>query len=159
MNLKTFFLTYGKDKAKRVKLITLLTMIYNFVWAISKIIFGTFSMQYFFCLSGASTLMIAFIKRMFYTNYQHEDQKLVCKKSIVIGVLLAIIGVVYIVYMARLFFIEEQKSISLIASIAIATFSFGELGIAVYNLTKATRKKDILLSSLRSCHLVSAFLP
>lgn len=156
MEIKSFFQELKKDKTKRIKFITFLTMIYNFIWSVAKIIFGVFSTMFFFCLSGVMTLLIGFIKKIFYNNIEHDSFKIKYKKSQIINILLIIIGILFIVYMLKLIFFPESSSYSLIASITIAAFSFGELGVSIYNIVQARKSKDILLTNLRNCNFASA---
>ena len=58
--------------------------------------------------------------------------------------------------MLKLIFFPESSSYSLIASITIAAFSFGELGVSIYNIVQARKSKDILLTNLRNCNFASA---
>ena len=63
-----------KSKIFYSKLILNISMIYNIIWAICKIIFGSFTNGYFFCISGASTLLFGFIKRVYLKNFNSEDE-------------------------------------------------------------------------------------
>lgn len=143
-----------KEKAKQINVL-LISVIYNFVWAVCKIVFGVFSGLYFFCISGASTLLFGFTKQV-YLKHQSLDNDEKVGKSITIAILLIISSALFTFYMARLFFIDDTKQYGLILSIAIATFSFTELGLSIYNFTKAKRTNDLLLQSFRGCNLASS---
>lgn len=154
MNFKEYFRVLKTNDVKRIKLITLITMVYNFVWSIVKIFFGFFSTMYFFCVSGVVTLILGFTKKIFYSNYQSESEQIRLTKSRLIGILLILIGVLFAGYMAKLFFIPEKSKYDLIVSIAIAFCSFLELGISIFYLYKDKRTNDnILLTSIRYCNL------
>lgn len=144
------------NNGKNIKYVVLINMIYNFIWSIAKIIFGIFSTMYFFCLSGVITLLIGYVKNIFYRHFEHEDESLKIDKSKVIGILLIIIGALFIGYMSKLFIWPEQSRYGMTVSIAIAAFSFGELGIAIFNIVRAKKSDDVLLWSLRNCNLASA---
>lgn len=145
-----------KDRAKQKHVVLLISLIYNFVWAICKIIFGAFFSSHFFCISGASTLLFGFIKKVYLKHFDSEDLDEKLGKSATISILLIISSALFTFYMARFFFINEAKEYGLILSIAIATCSFTELGLALYNFYKAKKADDILRQSFRGCSLASS---
>lgn len=55
MSIKQTLKSLKTDKLKRTKLITLITMIYNFVWAVAKIVSGIVVRGFFLCLKGLLT--------------------------------------------------------------------------------------------------------
>lgn len=142
-----------KEKIIQSNLILKVSMIYNIVWAVCKIIFGAFTYSYFFCISGASTLLFGFTKRVYLKNFNNEDATEKKTKSIIILIMLIFSSLFFTIFMARLFFIQDDKSYGLILSIAIATCSFTELGISIYNFIKAQKSNDILLKSFKCCSL------
>lgn len=144
------------EKIKQKKIILLFSLIYNFVWATCKILFGVFTLSYFFCISGAYTLLFGFIKKIYLKNYKTDDADEIKGKSITISILLIISGVLFTFYIARLFFVDSTKEYGLVLSIVIATFSFAELGISIYNFTKAKKTQDLLLQTFKGCSLVSS---
>lgn len=154
MTIKQHTLDVFKDPEKRIKFLTTTTMIYNFVWAVCKIVFGALMSAYLFCISGAYNILIGFAKKTFLSNRNRSVDK--NTKSLVIGILILISGFVYAFYTASFFIWPKESDYGLILSIAIATCSFVELGLAIYNIMKAKQKKDILLFSLRSCNLATA---
>lgn len=144
------------EKAKQKKVVLLLSLVYSFVWAVCKIVFGIFTFSWFFCISGASTLLFGFIKKIYFNNHKIDSFENKKSKSITIGILLIISGALFTFYMARLFFVPYTKEYGKILSITIATFSFAELGIAIYNFARAKKTNDILLQSFKSCSLASS---
>lgn len=142
-------------QAKRAQIVLLVSLIYNFVWSIAKIVFGVVMSAYFFCVSGASTMLFGFIKQIYLkTNSADEDEKR--GKSITIAILLIVSSALFSFYMARLFFLDESSNYGTILSIAIATFSFFELGMSISNFIKARKANDILLQTFRACNLASS---
>lgn len=144
------------NKAQQKKIFLLLSLIYNFVWAVCKIVFGAISGLYFFCVSGGSTILLGFTKKVYLKNYKTDDMTKKRNKSINIAILLLISSVLFIIYMARLFFIQDSKEYGLILSIAIATFSFAECGMSIYFFLKAHKTDDVLLQSFKGCSLASS---
>lgn len=145
-----------KEMAKQKNLVLLISIIYGYVWSTCKIVFGVFSKAYYFSVSGASTLLFAFIKHVYLKNYNSDDQEEKMGKSLTIAILLIISSALFTFYMSRLFFIDEQSSYGLIMSITIATFSFTELGISISEFVKSKKTKDVLLQSFRGCSLASS---
>lgn len=131
-------------------------MLYNFFWSIAKILLGALSGGYFFCASGVVTLLIGFIKYIFYRNHDHDSMNVKTQKSIKICILLIVIGLLYAGYMSTLFIYPQLEQYDLIVAIAIATFSFIELAISIRNALIDRKKGDTLLSALRNCNLASA---
>lgn len=154
--MKFTLLTKLKEISKAKNVVLLISLVYNFIWAIAKIIFGVFNFAYFFCVSGASSLLFAFIKKVYLKNYKSDDFSTRRGKSITISVLLIFSCVLFTFYALRLFFISDTKEYGLITSISIATFSFTELGLSINNFIKAKKTEDILLTSFKGCSLVSA---
>lgn len=152
MSLANFIKSLRENPNKRTKIITIITMTYNFFWAIGKILFGAFMRAYLYCISGAYTLLLGFGKKIFVSNHQVKDVDIETK-SLIMGILLTISGIAFGIYMGLIYVWEYEFRYSLILSIAIAACSFVEFGIAIYNLVKARRKKDLLMESLRCCNI------
>lgn len=144
------------EKAKQKKIVLLISALYNFVWSICKIVYGAFTQAYFFCVSGVSTLLFGFIKRIYLKNYQSINFAEKQQKSITIATLLIVSSTLFALYMSRMFFSSASSEYGKILSITIATFSFVELGFAIYNFVKAKKTQDILLQSLKGCTLASS---
>lgn len=142
--------------AKQKNLVLLISLIYNFVWAVCKILFGSFTKSYFFCVSGASTLLFGFIKQVYLKHNKTDDFELKRGKSLTLAILLIISSALFTFYMSRLFFIDEASNYGLIMSITIAAFSFTELGLSITEFVKAKKTDDLLLQSFRGCSLASS---
>jgi len=148
--IKSFYL-----KLKEKNVILLCSLIYSFLWSVAKIVFGVITGAYFFCISGASTQLIGFVKKIYFSNSKSEDENKAIK-SITISILIIISSALFVFYMARLFFISEVKNYGLIMSITIATFSFAELTISIINFVKAKKSNDMLLQAYKGCSLESS---
>lgn len=138
-----------KNKKERTKLIIVLSALYNYIWSSSKILLGIFLRTYFICVSGLSTFLVGIIKTICLKGFNQSDD-LKNKKSKIVGGILVSIGITFGIYMARLFFIENNSSnYGLIPSISIAFFSFVELVLAIKNLQIAKKGNNLLYYSLR----------
>lgn len=144
------------ETAKQKHFVLLVSLVYNFPWSVCKILFGAFTQSYFFCISGASTLLFGFVKKIYLKNYNSNDVSEKVGKSITISILLIISSALFTFYMARLFFVNDVKDYDKILSITIATFSFFELGYATYHFVKAQKTSDVLLKTFKGCSLVSS---
>lgn len=145
-----------KNKDHRTKIITFITMLYNFFWAIVKIFFGIFMSSYLYCISGIYTLLLGFSKKTFISNHKATKEINIETKALIIGILLTVSGLAFGFYMGGIYFWKINFEYSLIWSIAIAFCSFLELGVSIYNLIKVRKKDDILLFSLRCCNIGSS---
>lgn len=143
------------EKARQKKLGVLISSLYSFAWAVCKIVFGAITLSYFFCVSGVSTLLIGVVKRIYLKNYKNQSINEKKQKSALIAILIIISSVLFVLCMAKYFFETDVGQYGLILSITIATFSFVELGVAVYSFYKAKKADDILLQSFKGCSLVS----
>lgn len=154
MNFQNFWQSLKLDPLRRTKVVTFTTMVYNFFWSVGKILFGVFKNAFLYLLSGAYTLLLGFVKKIFISNHSKDINKET--KSIVMGVLILISGVAFAVYAGTFFVFQPNFRFNLIWSIGIATCSFVELGIAIFNLVRVKRKNDIILTALRCCNFASA---
>lgn len=158
LSIKNCFNLFFHDKDYRTSKITMFTMYYNYIWAGIKIIFGIFFSTFYFCLSGIYTILIASTKRVFHNNYNQVDKNTSLKKFLKMAILILVASVIFILYMCRLFFIEYSYSYNKIIGIAVAAFSFTELGISIGGLIRATKKNNFLMMAIKCCNLSSAFI-
>lgn len=155
MGFKTKISNFS-NKVKQSNICLIFAVIYSFVWSIGKILFGAFSKGYFFCVSGASSLLFAFVKHIYLKTFKSENQDEKLGESVTISILIILSGVLFTFYMARLFFVDDVKQYGKIWSITIASASFFELGLSIANLRKAKKQNDTLLQAFRCCSLASS---
>lgn len=74
------------------------------------------------------------------------------------AILILVASAIFVMYMSRLFFMEYTYTYSTIMGVAIATFSFTELGIAIGGLVSATKKNHYLMMGIKCCNLSSALI-
>lgn len=140
----------------KYKLILSVGTFYNIVWSIIKIIFGVISKSYYFSISGCSSLLLGIIKKLYLGYFNSDDENEKLWKSFTISILLILSSLLFTFYMARLFFVADNKEYGLIMSITIATFSFTELGFSIYNYIASKKSQDILLKSFRISSLAQS---
>lgn len=145
---------FEKGSVFRTKIITFVTMVYNFFWAVGKIAFGIFRRSFIYVLSGGYTILIGFSKRIFVKHHSKDLNKET--KSIIMGVLILIAGCAFAIYTGTFLVWHQLNQFGLVWSIFLALCSFVEMGIAIFNLSRVKKKNDIMLSALRCCNFVSA---
>lgn len=140
-----------KDKNNRHKLIVIISTIYGYLWSISKMIIGILSGAYFYLFSGFSTFFTGVNRHIYLRSRKKEKDKIA---AILIGAFLVLIGLFYLLYAMRLFFIEEEtKEYHIIVAIAVAAFSFLELGLSIYQFSINRKNKDMTVVSFRTMNL------
>ena len=132
-----------KDITKKHRAIVLLTSIYNYIWGTIKILFGIFTLSFLYSLSGIDTIFVAIAKHIYLKNIGKDSKKV----SLFISTFIVLIGIVYLLLAISLFFLKNQiKEYSIIIAIAIAFFSFLDLGIAIRQFIKTPKKNSITLN-------------
>ncbi len=113
---------FVKDKNKRHKTIVVIGTIYGYLWSLIKMIIGILTGAYFYLLSGLSTFFTGLNRHIYLRSTKKEKEKI---GPLLMGIFFVLIGLFYLFYEMRLFFIEEEiKEYSVIVAIAIAAFSF-----------------------------------
>lgn len=137
------FKEYLKDNTKRHQAIVLLTSLYNYAWGTIKILFGIFTLSFLYSLSGVDTIFVAIAKHIYLKNIGKDSKKV----SLFISTFIVLIGIFYLLLAISLFFLKNQiKEYSIIIAIAIAFFSFLDLGIAIRQFIKTPKKNSITLN-------------
>ena len=140
-----------KDKNKRHKIVVVIGTIYGYLWSLIKVIIGIFTSAYFYLLSGLSTFFTGLNRHIYLRSTKKEKEKI---PSLLISNFLVLIGLFYLLYALRLFFIEiEIKEYPIILAIAIAAFSFLELGLSIYEFLINRKSKDMTILSFRTMNL------
>lgn len=158
MKLRAYVKEEFSTKSGRSRLVTAVTMIYNFVWSVVKILIGIFTQSYFFCVNGAGNLLSGLSKRIYMRNYKTESFAVKKAKARLMDILLFFVGMCYIIYMAWYVAAKRDGSAEydLIAAIAIAAAATAETIIAIRNLVLAIKSNDPMLMALRRINTASA---
>ena len=148
---------------KKTHMINRVSMYKDYGFAAIKIIFGIFVQSYFFIVSGLYSICIGFAKMSFFNGkkigekldpnsreYRENEYRHLARMAffILMG------SIIYVIYMARLFFISSAYNYGEIPAITIAAVSFTEMTLSIIHLRKA---KGALFTGLRSVNLTSAF--
>lgn len=147
-------------KNRETQFIAKITKITGYAWAAVKFEFGLITGSYFFCISGLYTLAVGFSKGIFFKGKKEREINSESERKNYLKMcgILTIASVIYISYMARLFFFPSKISFNMYFSIFIAAFAFTELTLALIGLIKTYGKNDLLLNGLKCVNLASAFM-
>lgn len=131
------------------------SMVYNFVWGVIKIILGVYY-DWFFLLSGASTILIGFTKGIFVLSYRKKGKLNLQVQCVTMSVLILLVSTTYMVYSGCLLLAPGHTGKNLIVSIAIAVTSFVELVLSFKNVISSAKSKDVMLLTLRGSNVVTS---
>lgn len=146
---------------KNKHLLSKVSMIKDYIFAAIKIIIGIVIQSYFLSVSGLYSICVGLSKYAFFegknvcaeSKDEAERIKLQYNYLAKMAFFLLTGSVIYVIYMARLFFYPSNFNYGEIPAITIAAFAFTEIILAVIHLKKA---KGILHSGLRCVNLTSA---
>jgi hypothetical protein len=135
-------------------------MFLNFAVAAGKIIMAIYLSSIFLIVSSLYTLMVGLSKQMYFRAIDRSHGELQKEKKYAyrINFMLLSSAVLYIVYMARLFYMSVEFEFSGFIGIAIVLIAFIELGGAIYGLIRSSKSNDILFISLKTVNLSSALV-
>ncbi len=148
------------EKNRKHHIATHISKYFGYFWAAAKMLFGIFSGSFFFCVSAMYTLAFALTKEVFFKGRKESGGDTLKQRKYYLQMcgILALASVIYIAYMARLFFYPSNPQYGMIMGIAIATFAFTDLIIAIVNLAKKNTHRDLLVSGVKSIGLAGALL-
>ncbi len=139
------------DKGKIQKVILVIGTVYGYSWSFAKIIIGILTGAYLYCLSGLSTFFTG-LNRHIYLKSEGAKRKAV--PAYLISFFLFAIGLFFLLYAMRLFFIEsEQREYPRILAITIALFSFIEVGLSIYQFANHRKSTDMSVIAFRTMNL------
>lgn len=132
----------------------------NAVMAISKIVIGILTFSLFMCVNAFYNIGIGLAKYQSLTGIkktEHKDQQY--SYCAIVGTILLITSVVYIIYSLRLF--AGAKLVfkyPMEVGIAIATFTFVEIGMNIKGTISARKHPMPLISAIKQINLASSLI-
>lgn len=145
--MKKLFKIINKDFRRKI------SMTKDFVYAAIKLGVGIYSFSFFMIINGLFSICIGWAKKIYFKGINdNEKNPLIYFKNIALLIFFG--GVIYTIYMTRLFFHPMKSNYTNITAISIATISFLELGFAIAGLVKSN---TILETALRCINLSSSF--
>lgn len=165
--MKNLFKFFKRDfKTKRVHTFAVISAFKDYIWGFSKLVLAFVGSSFFIGLNALFSFGLGTTRVMCLKN-RHADLDKQKKFYNLTGIMLCACSLVYILYSARLFFVEENIRYNLVTGIAIATFTFFEFGFNIHdfikyknNFSPATRaiKMVTFCSTLTCCVLTQIAL-
>jgi divalent metal cation (Fe/Co/Zn/Cd) transporter len=133
-----------------------LSMLLNAVLAIGKIGVGVYSLSIFVCVNGFYNVGIALAKHTAVKGHSESEQRGHYAR---VGWIILVTSAVYMVYCANMA-IRGRANVTydMITSLAISTFSFAEIGAAIYGVAAARKMKSLAISAAKRVSLVTALI-
>lgn len=161
-NIKAFIIKHNLiDFKTRNHKMSLVAMTLNFSVAVFKILAAFYISSYFLIVSSIYSVGIGLTKRIFFRGVMRAKENPYKEKKYVLLMygMLFLSSIVYIIYMIRLFSINEEPfNYGRFISLIIVLVSLIEIISAIIGLVKSTNLKDTLLTALKTVMLASALI-
>lgn len=159
----------GGTLVKKAKIITNIkrTIPINIIVIIGKIVIGIFTSSFFMFINALYTLGITIAKYLslktnreiqLTSNNSLESRKREYSNYYVVGIIILISSIIYAIYSINHFLGSTSTNYTLIVGIAIATFTFTELTMAIIGLVSARKNRDILSETIKLIYLASSLI-
>lgn len=158
-NLYTTLLEQVGGKKGMILHTTGVACIGNTFVGLSKLVMGIVAFSLFTCMSAFYTfgMIIAKLFALF-GLYKTENRKQQYHYYMVSGIILIIASIIYILYSIRLFYYPETLSYDRNVGIAIATFTFIELGINIRGVLRERHNDTPLFHAIKMINLASSLI-
>ncbi len=129
---------FNKSFEEKIVFTTFISIIFNLVMALAKVLLALFSRTYIFLVCGAINLCLGISKAECYDGIKKNARGIdFNRKNNIISALFITSGVLYSYYMLRfLLFNPKTFDYTEILGITIALVSFIEIGMAIYGILK-----------------------
>ena len=161
-SLKEIYHEYmNGDMRVRARMSVKITIFFNYAVSVGKAVIGILTSSAFFFVSAIYSLILGLARQIYHRGAaaSRDDVRRELKYYLRISIMYAIAALIYTGYMLRLFFLRQIDDFGLVIAIAVATVSFVELAVAIRGLIRANKRKDMLVSALKtlnfSCALVA----
>jgi len=132
------------------------SMLVNAAVAFGKIGLGIYSLSPFICVNGLYNIGIAAAKKTAVKSHHQQDQR---GHYQWVGIIILAASIVYMICCANMAVRgNTNMAYDTVTGIAIATFTFTEVGGAVYGLIAARKKNDLTLAAAKRINLVTALI-
>lgn len=153
----------AKDNGDRELLFAKASVLLNATLAIGKIIAGIFSLSLFLCVHALYNVGIALAKTVAVEGRNAKGESASgCEAremdscSCLMGWFVLASSIAYIVYSVRLFIGVSSVSYPKIIAIAIAAFSFTELGMSVHGLITSRWRRQPFVKAIKLINLATS---
>lgn len=131
----------------------------NSLIAIGKLLLGILSASPFTCMSACYSFAMVFAKACVLIGiHKEKSQKQQAEVYTVASMWLILASLIYILYAVRLFFYPSKDVYDMNLGIAIATFTFLELGLNIRGVIIERNNKSILMHAIKMINLASSCL-
>ncbi len=132
-----------------------LSMIINFIWALSKIMAGIMTRVYLICVSGFFTLGLGLCKIIYF--YGRKNNQNPHRDILKMATVLLLSSLSYGAYMiVLLYFPEEPTDYGLIVSLIITIVAFFKLYFSISGIRKMRKQKEPLVMGIKGVNLSGA---
>jgi divalent metal cation (Fe/Co/Zn/Cd) transporter len=125
----------------------------NIVLAAGKLAMGIYSGSYFLGIAAMYNIGMALAKRTALKAYKTGGQP-----YFAVGAIIAVSGIVFMVYCLRYFFFGNPMQYTELAAIHIAAITFAEIGFASYGIKAASKVKNQAIFAIKLADLTSALV-
>lgn len=147
-----------KNLTKKYSLhITGAACIGNFLVGTGKLLVGLISLSFFTCVSAFYTYGMV-VARMCALKGMGKDREKQYAHYRLTGIILILASIFYAVYAARLLWKPENPIYNLYIGIAIATFTFTEIGMNIRGVIVERKNKELLYHALKMVSLTSSLI-
>jgi divalent metal cation (Fe/Co/Zn/Cd) transporter len=129
----------------------------NIALAIGKLMIGILSGSVFLCCAALYNVGMAIAKRMAVKGHTLGgiDEQRQC---VIAGRIITAASGAFIIYCIRMFVGYSAGAYSLHIALAIATATFAEIGISIYNIVAARQMQSLAISVIELTNLASALV-
>jgi hypothetical protein len=157
---------YLSDKQHRNNRITLfakMSIIINAVMALGKIGMSIYSLSFFLFAGGLFNVGMGIAKVIAVKGHNERGKNIIQEHGhrsyYRVGLVVILSSFAYMAYSLRMIYGgHSNMQFDTIAALSIATFTFAEIGAAVYGIVKLRRDKEPVMEAIKMTTLVSSLI-
>lgn len=129
----------------------------SFLVGTGKLVMGLVSLSFFTCVSAFYTYGMVIAKACALKGMDKDKQKQYAHYQMT-GIILIVASVLYAIYSTRLLWHPQTSKYTLYVGLAIATFTFTEIGLNIRGVVVARKRKELLYHALKMVSLASSLI-
>ncbi len=131
----------------------------NTVLGLGKILSGVLSLSVFVCINGGYTLGMVIARSCALAGFlRAKDLKDQCRYYRLSGVILILASLLYLSYSGWAYYHPKYTAYPKSIALAIATFTFVEIGLNIYGVVSNRKKSTPLLHALKTINLAASLI-
>lgn len=141
----------------------------NSILALVKLLTGIYTLSVFMCVNAFYNVGMAIVKFIVVKGHNEANRlsdgsnpngyrRIEYYYYRLVGIILAITSSIYVIYCIRLFFYGNNTYYSMRVSIAIAAFTFTEIGTSIYGVAITKWEKEPVIKALKLSNLSSSMI-